>query len=61
MSREHAAIQATPAGFVLKDLGSQNGTLVNGDTVTERVLVDGDLIVIGDAQIDFRIVLPSAG
>ena len=41
VSREHATIQAAANGFVLKDLGSQNGTLVNGDTVTERLLEDG--------------------
>ncbi len=58
VSREHAAIQATPAGFLLKDLGSQNGTLVNGDTIKECLLHDGDLLVIGDAQIEFRLLAP---
>jgi pSer/pThr/pTyr-binding forkhead associated (FHA) protein len=58
VSREHASIQATPAGFLLKDLGSQNGTLVNGDAIKECLLHDGDLVVIGDAQIEFRILAP---
>lgn len=60
ISREHASIQASPAGFVLRDHGSQNGTLVNGDTIKECVLADGDIIVIGDAQLDFKLLTPSA-
>ncbi|MDO8836775.1 MAG: FHA domain-containing protein, partial [Vicinamibacterales bacterium] len=58
VSREHAAIQATPAGFLLKDLGSQNGTLVNGDTIKECLLHDGDVVIVGDAQIEFRLLAP---
>jgi hypothetical protein len=56
VSRRHALIAATPTGFTLKDLGSQNGTFVNGDPVgeTQRPLAEGDRIVIGDAQILFR-------
>ena len=55
VSREHAVIAAGPAGFVIRDLGSQNGTFVNGQPADDRVLEDGDLIVIGDAQMEFRL------
>jgi len=58
VSREHAVIQASAAGFIIKDLESQNGTLVNGDTIKECVLRDGDAIVIGDAQMHFRLLVP---
>jgi FHA domain len=55
VSRRHAVIQLAPTGFVVKDLGSQNGTFLNGERVAEKRLVDGDRIVIGDAQIVFRL------
>jgi hypothetical protein len=54
VSRRHALIVATPSGFTIKDLQSQNGTFVNGDRVTERPLVDGDCILIGNAELTFR-------
>jgi hypothetical protein len=55
VSRRHAVVQLTPTGFVVKDLGSQNGTFLNGERVAEKELADGDRIVIGDAQIVFRL------
>jgi FHA domain len=55
VSRRHALIKITPAGFAIKDLGSQNGTFLNGERVSEKVLADGDRIVVGDAQIVFRL------
>jgi hypothetical protein len=54
VSRRHALIVATPSGFTIKDLQSQNGTFVNGDRITERPLVDGDCILIGNAELTFR-------
>jgi hypothetical protein len=55
VSRRHAVIAFTPAGFAIKDLGSQNGTILNGERVSDKVLADGDRIVVGDAQIVFRL------
>ena len=55
MSRQHAVITATPTGFTIKDLDSQNGTVVNGRRVTERELADGDVIVLGDARLRIAI------
>lgn len=54
VSRRHALIVATPSGFTIKDLQSQNGTFVNGERITERPLVDGDCILIGNAELTFR-------
>jgi hypothetical protein len=53
-SRQHARISNTNGEFVLSDLGSTNGTLVNDQEVSERVLDDGDRITIGEAVLEFR-------
>jgi pSer/pThr/pTyr-binding forkhead associated (FHA) protein len=39
---------------VVVDLGSTNGTRVNGATVRERVLSDGDAIVVGTTTMRFE-------
>jgi predicted component of type VI protein secretion system len=44
MSRQHAVIEATPIGLHLKDLGSINGTFVNGAWVHNAELKAGDQI-----------------
>lgn len=49
VSRQHARVTRTPAGFVLEDLGSTNGTFVNGDRLAApRVLNAGDLLGLGE-------------
>ena len=53
-SRQHARITNANGEFVLTDLGSTNGTLVNDETVHDRVLDDGDRITIGDTVLEFR-------
>lgn len=53
-SRRHAQIRRMSDGFSLIDLGSTNGTLLNGKSVQSQVLRDGDRITIGATQIDFR-------
>jgi hypothetical protein len=47
VSRRHARIQARHGSLVLSDLGSTNGTRVNGVRVDELVLGEGDRIEIG--------------
>ena len=42
MSRHHALIENTPQGLYLRDLGSHNGTFVNGVPVRDTVLAHGD-------------------
>ena len=54
VSRHHASISASNGAFHIKDLGSQNGTYVGGERVTEAVLTDGDAIRLGDAQLTFH-------
>lgn len=48
VSSRHAAIITKPDGFMLQDLGSKNGTYINGKRLEEdRLLVDGDVIGFG--------------
>jgi DNA-binding SARP family transcriptional activator len=54
VSRRHAMIEATVAGCSLRDLGSSNGTTVNGELVIDRVLADEDVIGIGGVSLRFR-------
>jgi FHA domain-containing protein len=53
-SRQHARIRRDDGAFVLTDLGSTNGTLVNDEAVQERALEDGDRITIGETILEFR-------
>jgi pSer/pThr/pTyr-binding forkhead associated (FHA) protein len=47
MSRQHAAVEFSGQGFRIRDLGSTNGTIVNGETVQSAELRQGDRIEIG--------------
>jgi adenylate cyclase len=59
VSREHAAIRRDPFGFLLIDLGSVNGTLVNGDPLQgPRVLMPGDVVSIGNTTLTYRVEEP---
>ncbi len=53
-SRRHAEIRRDGADFVVVDLGSTNGTLVNDQPVAEATLEDGDRITIGRTVLEFR-------
>src|ERR1051325_1901467 len=53
-SRRHASIFPTETGWSIRDLGSVNGTYVNGTSVTERALSVSDEITIGDAVFVFE-------
>ncbi len=46
-SREQAELKRMGPGFVLTDLRSSNGTFVNDVQITQKMLTDGDMIVIG--------------
>src|SRR4051812_38878702 len=49
ISRRHAEIVHDPFGrWWIRDLGSHNGTLVNGNRVTEAVIKPGDRIQVGE-------------
>ncbi len=46
-SRQHCAFQVGPSGVMVRDLGSTNGTIVNGARVQEMTLRPGDTVKIG--------------
>ena len=48
VSRHHARLQVRRGSLILTDLGSTNGSRVNGTPVTEVVLGEGDQIELGD-------------
>ncbi|MGH7162087.1 MAG: FHA domain-containing protein [Planctomycetota bacterium] len=52
-SREHAKIFQQGQEFAIVDLNSSNGTFVNGQKVTKRVLKAGDEIAIGVVRLRF--------
>jgi uncharacterized RDD family membrane protein YckC len=54
VSRRHAVIEYRGSQYFLRDCNSSNGSLVNGDRVSERTLRDGDLVAIGTARLLFR-------
>ena len=53
VSRAHAVIEKSLAGFVLRDSGSLNGTYVNGESVSQCALNSGDQIQIGKFHLLF--------
>ena len=53
-SRQHAQIRFDGERFVVADLGSTNGTLVNDVDARERPLEDGDRVTIGSTVLEFR-------
>ena len=57
ISRQHARIQLMTGAdpyFLIFDLGSGNGTLVNGEAITQQRLRDGDLIILGETELVFK-------
>lgn len=53
-SRQHAAFIHEADGWAIEDLGSTNGTLVNGVAIDRQPLSDGDLIVIGVTELIYH-------
>jgi FHA domain-containing protein len=53
-SRRHAQIRTKDGSSTLTDLGSTNGTRLNGTSVQSRALEDGDRITIGSTVIEYR-------
>jgi len=53
VSRSHAEIIRTEAGYIMKDMNSKNGLFINNQRVQEHVLCEGDAITIGDLDFIF--------
>jgi hypothetical protein len=54
VSRQHSSITRLAEGYLIRDLGSSNGTYVNGQRVQEYLLQDGDRVSIGDIEFWFE-------
>jgi hypothetical protein len=54
VSRHHAEVVPGPKGYLIRDLGSENGIFVNGDRTPEHVLRDGDVVQIGARTLVFH-------
>jgi len=55
VSRDHAEIRLQVGASRLVDLGSTNGTSVNGDRVTELDLAPGDVVTFGNSSFRFEL------
>ena len=53
VSRRHAIFRRTPEGFVVRDVGSLNGTYVNRELVEAATLTTGDEVQIGKFRLVF--------
>jgi FHA domain-containing protein len=60
VSKLHAVIERYPSGWCVRDVGSRNGTYLNGERIAgEHVLRPGDEIRAGETRILFRISTPA--
>ncbi|MEZ4269241.1 MAG: sigma 54-interacting transcriptional regulator [Myxococcota bacterium] len=55
VSRQHARLEFNGSGYVLRDLGSKNGTFVDGVRITEAFVVAGSRVRLGTAEMEFRL------
>jgi EAL domain-containing protein (putative c-di-GMP-specific phosphodiesterase class I) len=58
VSREHAAIVRERDRYRVEDLGSTNGTYVNGHRVESAPLEDGDILMVADIELSFSCASP---
>src|SRR5262245_10090138 len=63
ISRSHAEVIRVGSDYLLRDLGSTNGSFVNGARITEQMLNDGDVLRFGanGPEMSFRIIEPDSG
>jgi pSer/pThr/pTyr-binding forkhead associated (FHA) protein len=54
VSRHHAQITFIQGYWYLQDLGSVNGSLVNGQPVNQHILQEGDRITLGNSHLIFH-------
>src|SRR5438874_7018576 len=60
LSRHHCVITLAPIPHI-RDLGSSNGTFVNGMQITDHPLSDGDRLQVGESVFVFMVKAPTRG
>ncbi len=55
VSRQHTEVRSSGSGYMLVDLGSTNGTKINGQRIHgEQLLADGDIVSVGSTHLRFE-------
>ena len=60
VSSRHGEVSISTGQVVLRDLGSSNGTCVNGQKIRETILKDGDQILFGAVAVSFELSVPKS-
>ena len=55
VSRHHCQLKLQHGAYSFADLGSRNGSLINGQPVSQIALGPGDIIQIGDTEVEFQV------
>lgn len=55
VARMHAVVEHTDEGYAVIDLGADAKTRVNGEPVNRQMIVDGDVLTIGEAELRLRV------
>jgi pSer/pThr/pTyr-binding forkhead associated (FHA) protein len=55
VSRHHCQLRLQHGAYSFADLGSRNGSTVNGEPVSQIALGPGDVIRVGDTGIEFQV------
>ena len=61
VSRKHASISPQGSEFLIEDLGSANGTMVNNRPVRQQILKPGDEVRMGSTLLEFAILTDEDG
>jgi len=60
VSKHHARIIIQGNNYLIEDLGSSNGTAVNGQQVKSHILSNGDKLYLGQTNLSFQSAIPAA-
>lgn len=60
ISRNHSLLEWKGGHFLLVDLGSTNGTFVNDKIIISRILQEGDIVKIGQTELEYKEMKPKA-